>query len=70
MAKVHRLRARAAEHVGSAEAEHRANLDVALRYPGKRSLAQVLSQMPNVGKDEDFVRPIELMRQGLADVFD
>lgn len=67
---VQRLREQAASHGRSAEAEHRAILDTALRHPRKRSLAEVLSHMPNVGKDEDFARPRETQDEGSANVFD
>jgi antitoxin FitA len=38
----------------SAEAEHRAILEAALRRPRKRSVSEVLASMPNVGRDSDF----------------
>jgi plasmid stability protein len=50
------LKQRAAKHNRSAEQEHREILELALRGPRRRSLASVLASMPNVGKDEDFVR--------------
>jgi plasmid stability protein len=50
------LKQRAAKHNRSAEQEHREILEAALRGPKRRSLASVLASMPNVGKDEDFVR--------------
>ena len=50
------LRERAAQHGCSVEAEHREVLAAALRRPKKRSFAEVLVTMPNVGKDEDFLR--------------
>ena len=52
-----RLRELAAAHGRSAEAQHRLILDAALRRPKKRSFAQALAQMPNVGLDADFARP-------------
>ena len=55
-ALVKALRARAARHGRSAEAEHRAILAASLRRPRKRSFADVLAAMPNVGKDADFAR--------------
>ena len=48
------LKESAARHGRSAEAEHRAILEAALRRPRKRSLYEVLASMPNVGKDSDF----------------
>jgi antitoxin FitA len=53
---VARLRERAAAHGVSAQAEHLAILTAALRGPEKRSFAQFLSIMPNVGEDADFER--------------
>ena len=50
------LKRRAARHGRSAEAEHREILATALRHPRKRPLAEVLSAIPNVGRDEDFAR--------------
>jgi plasmid stability protein len=63
------LKQRAARRGRSAEAEHRAILEeVLLAKPKKRSLAEALASMPNVGQDEDFER-----REDVADgahVFD
>lgn len=50
------LKARASQHGISAEAEHRRILEEALMRPKKKSLAEILLQMPNVGTDEDFTR--------------
>ena len=50
------LKQRAARHGRSAEAEHRAILAAALLLTPKKSFAEVLSSMPDVGEDEDFVR--------------
>jgi plasmid stability protein len=55
-ALVQSLRERAAAHGRSAEAEHREILAQALGRPKKRSLAEVLASMPNVGEDADFER--------------
>ena len=55
-ALVRSLRERAAAHGRSAEAEHREILAQALSRPKKRSLAEVLASMPNVGEDADFER--------------
>lgn len=49
------LKRRAARHGRSAEAEHRLILQQAL-MANKRSFAEVLSAMPNVGEDEDYQR--------------
>ena len=48
------LKQRAAKHGCSAEAEHRNILKQALLGPKKKSFAQVLMDMPNVGLDSDF----------------
>jgi plasmid stability protein len=50
------LKQRAARHGRSAEAEHRAILEAVLLLTPKKSFAEVLSSMPDVGEDEDFVR--------------
>ena len=51
---VQALEERAARHSRNAEAEHRLIPERILPGPGKRSFAQVLASMPNVGEDEDF----------------
>jgi len=48
------LKEEAARHGRSAEAEHRAILEAALKRPRKRSLNEILAGMPNVGMDSDF----------------
>jgi plasmid stability protein len=48
------LKELAAHNGRSAEAEHRAILESALRRARKRSLYEVLASMPNVGEDSDF----------------
>lgn len=53
---VRALKQRAAKHNRSAEQEHREILQTALRGPRRRPLGKVLSAMPNVGDDKDFVR--------------
>ena len=53
---VQALKRRAATHGRSAEAEHREILASALHRPRKRNLAQALGAIPEVGKDDDFVR--------------
>lgn len=53
---VQSLKERAAKHGRSMEAEHRAILAEVLLKPRRRSLAQVLASMPNVGQDSDFER--------------
>ena len=62
---VRALKARAGAHGRSAEAEHRAILAEALARAKKRSFAQVLAAMPDVGLDNDFARansPVEPAR--------
>jgi plasmid stability protein len=53
---VRALKAQAGAHGRSAEAEHREILAAALSTPRRRSFAQVLAAMPDVGTDADFER--------------
>ena len=53
---VRALKARASRHGRSTEAEHRALLSEVLLQPRRRSLAEVLTAMPEVGLDTDFAR--------------
>ena len=53
---VRALKARAGALGRSAEAEHRNILAAALAGPRKRSFAEVLAMMPDVGDDSDFER--------------
>jgi antitoxin FitA len=53
---VRALKERAGKHGRSAEAEHREILASALVRPRRRSLAEVLAHVPNVGLDADFER--------------
>lgn len=53
---VQTLKRRAAAQNRSAEEEHRKILQAALRAPKRRSFAEVLATMPNVGDDADFAR--------------
>ncbi|AXT48432.1 FitA-like ribbon-helix-helix domain-containing protein [Chromobacterium rhizoryzae] len=54
------LKRRAAAHGVSAEAEHRRILRSALlAQPKRRSFAEVLANMPDVGEDADFERSRE-----------
>jgi plasmid stability protein len=48
------LKQRAATNGRSAEAEHREILRTVLHHPKRRSVAEVLASMPNVGEDSDF----------------
>ena len=53
---VRALKERAGSRGRSAEAEHRAILAAALARPRRRSFAEVLASMPDVGTDADFQR--------------
>ena len=53
---VQALKRRAAAHQRSAEAEHRVILEETLLQPPRRSLAEVLAEMPSAGEDADFER--------------
>ncbi len=53
---VRALKEKAGRSGHSAEAEHRLILASVLLMPQKRSFAEVLANMPNVGKDSDFER--------------
>ena len=53
---VRALKERAVSHGRSAEAEHREILVAALVHPRKRSFAEVLASIPDVGVDADFER--------------
>jgi plasmid stability protein len=55
-AVVKALKARAGKKGTSAEAEHREILRQVLLGPKRRTFAEVLASMPNVGRDEDFAR--------------
>jgi plasmid stability protein len=61
---VRALKVRAARHGRSAEAEHREILREALA-PGRlaRSFKQFLLEMPDVGLDVDFDRPLDHGRE-------
>jgi plasmid stability protein len=57
---VRELKIRAARHGRSAEEEHREILRGALRHPGPpSSLKELLLEIPNVGEDRDFERPLD-----------
>lgn len=53
---VYELKQRAARHGRSAEAEHREILRHALLPGKKKSLKELLLEMPPVGEDSDFER--------------
>ena len=61
------LKAQASLHGISAEAEHRNILKQVLTRPPKKSFAEVLSEMPDVGNDDDFKR---IQDSKSSDVFD
>src|ERR1700685_4055207 len=65
---VRALKERAGAHGRSAEAEHREILAAALTRPRRRSFAEVLASMPEVGADADFER-VASIRQA-PNVFD
>ncbi|MCP5170325.1 MAG: DNA-binding protein [Hahellaceae bacterium] len=60
------LKAKAGLDGISAEAEHRKILEDALLRPRKKSFAEALMEIPNVGEDEDFMR---IQDEGAPDVF-
>ena len=62
------LKQRAARLGHSAEEEHRRILEEALKAPRKRSFAEFLAAMPDVGSDEDFDRhaPVRKARSTTA----
>jgi len=60
------LKTRAGRHGVSAEAEHRKILSQALVKPRKRSFAEAIAAMPNVGKDSDFERVQDNINQVLG----
>jgi hypothetical protein len=61
---VEALKARAASHGRSAEAEHRAILYEALLGPAAgKTLWDWLLEMPDLGDEEDFVRRADLPRE-------
>ena len=69
-ALINALRERAFRNGRSMVAEHRAILVDALTRPAKRSLAEVLAAMPDVGRDEDFASAQEAAKLLQPGVFD
>ena len=63
---INALKQRAVEHQRSTEAEHRAILAEVLLKPARKSFAEVLASMPDVGLDADFQR---IDDDKVADVF-
>jgi antitoxin FitA len=66
---VRALKERAGAHGRSAEAEHRAILAAALARPRRRSFAEVLASIPDVGADADFERA-DSAKEEAPSVFD
>jgi antitoxin FitA len=66
---VRALKERAGAHGRSAEAEHRAILAAALARPRRRSFAEVLASIPDVGADADFER-VDSAKEEAPSVFD
>ncbi len=62
------LKRRAARHGRSAEAEHRALLEAVLLHPKRKSFAEALAAIPEVGQDADFERTNDSANND--DVFD
>jgi len=58
---------RAVEHQRSTEAEHRAILAEVLLKPARKSFAEAIANIPNVGVDADFLRVND--DTDVADVF-
>lgn len=61
------LKQRASLHGVSAEAEHRKILEQVLLQPKRKSFAEVLKQIPDVGNDSDFER---IQDDSFRNVFD
>jgi antitoxin FitA len=61
------LKKRASLHGVSAEAEHRKILEQVLLQPKRKSFAEVLLQIPDVGNDSDFNR---VQDDKISNVFD
>jgi len=53
---INALKQRAVEHQRSTEAEHRAILAEILLKPARKSFAEAIANIPNVGCDADFQR--------------
>ena len=64
---VNALKARCGSRGISAEEEHRRILRAALLGPRRKGLAEVLSAIPNVGRDDDFER---VQSEAVKNVFD
>jgi antitoxin FitA len=60
------LKKRASLHGVSAEAEHRKILEQVLLQPKRKSFAEVLMQIPDLGNDSDFER---VQDDSASDVF-
>lgn len=64
---INALKKRAVEHHRSTEAEHRAILAEILLKPPRKSFAEALASIPDVGVDVDFQRNND--DTNIADVF-
>jgi antitoxin FitA len=64
---INALKKRAVEHHRSTEAEHRAILAEILLKPPRKSFAEALANIPDVGVDVDFQRNND--DTNIADVF-
>ena len=64
---VEALKARSGKHGVSAEEEHRRILRSVLLHPKKKTFAEVLMSIPNLGQDSDFER---VQGEEPRDVFD
>lgn len=65
---INALKARAVAHHRSTEAEHRAILAEVLMKPRRKSFAEALLNIPDVGTDADFTRSNDDTRA--PDIFD
>ncbi|MCR4331987.1 MAG: hypothetical protein NUV34_04705 [Sulfuricaulis sp.] len=64
---VQALKKRAVRRGRSAEAEHRSILESALARTRRKTFAQVLAAMPNVGRDADFARKEDKRTRNVLD---
>ena len=67
---VEALKQRAVFHGSSVEAEHRKILERVLLHPKARSFIDVLREIPDVGRDEDFERVQPTSASQVSDVLD
>lgn len=64
---VQALKKRATRHGRSAEAEHRSILESTLARTRRKTFAQVLASMPNIGRDKDFARKEDKSARNVLD---